>query len=136
MINKEKLIAYLEENGIEEIEELKVKSDLVVLRLFYDFDEDEIKAATAYANDEESDKESDKESDEWSDEYYLPYLNDVAVDNVGSIIEDSFEEFDIEGQFASYDVEKENSDYCEFIAAFFEKDKDYDLDQIIDELNL
>ena len=132
MINKEKLITYLEENGIEEIEELKVKNDLVVLRLFYDFDEDEIKAATAYANDEES----DEESDEWNDEYYLPYLNDVAVDNVGSIIEDSFEEFDIEGQFASYDVDKENSDYCEFIAAFFEKDSDYDLDEIIDELNL
>ncbi|GAA0674507.1 MULTISPECIES: hypothetical protein [Clostridium] len=132
MINKEKLISYLEENGIEEIEELKVKNDLVVLRLFYDFDEDEIKAATAYANDEES----DEESDEWNDEYYLPYLNDVAVDNVGSIIEDSFEEFDIEGQFASYDVDKENSDYCEFIAAFFEKDSDYDLDEIIDELNL
>ena len=132
MINKEKLISYLEENGIEEIEELKVKNDLVVLRLFYDFDEDEIKAATAYANDEES----DEKSDEWNDEYYLPYLNDVAVDNVGSIIEDSFEEFDIEGQFASYDVDKENSDYCEFIAAFFEKDSDYDLDEIIDELNL
>ena len=132
MINKEKLISYLEENGLEEIEELKVKNDLVVLRLFYDFDEDEIKAATAYANDEES----DEESDEWNDEYYLPYLNDVAVDNVGSIIEDSFEEFDIEGQFASYDVDKENSDYCEFIAAFFEKDSDYDLDEIIDELNL
>lgn len=132
MINKEKLISYLEENGIEEIEELKVKNDLVVLRLFYDLDEDEIKAATAYANDEES----DEESDEWNDEYYLPYLNDVAVDNVGSIIEDSFEEFDIEGQFASYDVDKENSDYCEFIAAFFEKDSDYDLDEIIDELNL
>lgn len=132
MINKEKLISYLEENGIEEIEELKVKNDLVVLRLFYDFDEDEIKAATAYANDEES----DEESDEWNDEYYLPYLNDVAVDNVGSIIEDAFEEFDIEGQFASYDVDKENSDYCEFIAAFFEKDRDYDLDEIIDELNL
>ncbi|NME65373.1 hypothetical protein HF846_12285 [Clostridium cadaveris] len=131
-MNKEKLISYLEENGIEEIEELKVKNDLVVLRLFYDFDEDEIKAATAYANDEES----DEESDEWNDEYYLPYLNDVAVDNVGSIIEDSFEEFDIEGQFASYDVDKENSDYCEFIAAFFEKDSDYDLDEIIDELNL
>lgn len=132
MINKEKLIAYLEENGIEEIEELKAKEDLVVLRVFYDFDEDEIKAATAYANDEES----DEDSDEWREEYYLPYLNDVAVDNMGSIIEDALEEFDVEGQFASYDVEKENSDYCEFIVAFFAKDKDYDLDEVIDELDL
>lgn len=132
VINKEKLIAYLEENGIEEIEELKAKEDLVVLRAFYDFDEDEIKAATAYANDEES----DEDSDEWREEYYLPYLNDVAVDNMGSIIEDALEEFDVEGQFASYDVEKENSDYCEFIVAFFAKDKDYDLDEVIDELDL
>lgn len=132
MINKEKLIEYLEESGIKEIDELKSSDDLLALRLFYDFDEDEIKAATAYANDEED----DDESDEWNEEYYLPYLNDVAVDNVGSIIEDTFEEFDIEGQFASYDLEREDSNYCEFIAIFFDKESDYVLEEVIEELDL
>lgn len=132
MINKEKLIEYLEKNGIKEIEELKSSDDLLTLRLFYDFDDDEIKAATAYANDEED----DDESDDWNEEYYLPYLNDVAVDNVGSIIEDMFEEFDIEGQFASYNLEREDSNYCEFIAIFFDKESDYVLEEVIEELDL
>ncbi len=133
MVDKNSILKYLEENDIEEVEELKVKEDLVVLRFFYDFDEDEIKAAKAYAKDECSEEEL---SDEWYEEYYLPYLTDLAVDNIGETVEGVCEEYNLDGQFASYDIEKENDDYCECIAIFFDKGSNYELEELVEELDL
>lgn len=132
MINKEEIIKYLNENGISDIEELDTKEDLLVLRFFYDFDEDEVKAAEAYADSESGEDRGDN----WYEESYLPYLNDVAVDNVGEILEDASDDFDLEVQFVSYDIEKENIDYCEFIGIIFDKSKDYDLEEVLEKLDI
>ena len=83
------IITYLEENGLGEVEEIKKVKGAVIIKFYYDFDNDELAAARSYANDE-SDFEA--ESDEWYSEYYIPYLKDIAIDNVEGICEDMSEE--------------------------------------------
>ncbi|WP_027632352.1 hypothetical protein [Clostridium hydrogeniformans] len=127
------VIAYLSKNDLSEAEEIAYKGDAKVVRFFYDFDKDEIEAARAYSNDECTDEE---ESNKWYDEYFLPYINDLAIDNVGEIVEEIMDEFHIDGQFISYDADSENYDYNEFIAIFFEKGKEFDIEEVLDSLNM
>ena len=87
------IISYLEDNGLYEVEELQKTDDAVLVKFYYDFDEDEKSAARSYAKDE---CDYEEESDEWFSEYYNPYLTDMAIDNVESILEDLSEEFEIE----------------------------------------
>lgn len=129
-MNKERIINFLLDNGLDDVEDLSYE-DKVVLRFYFDFDEDELKAARAYANDE---SEEEEKSDSWYSEYYLPYLNELAVDSVGEIIEDLMDELDIEVQYTSYEIDKENCDYNEFIAVFYEDGEDVDLDKILDKI--
>ena len=44
------------------------------------------------------------------------------------------EELSVEAQYMSYEIDKENHDYNEFIAVFYEKGKDIDLDEILDKI--
>ena len=69
MVDKSKIIAFLEDNDLSEVEEVKFDDEALVLRFYYDFDRDEIEAARAYANDE---CEEEEESEEWYEEYFLP----------------------------------------------------------------
>jgi hypothetical protein len=131
-MDKGKIIEFLQNNGMSEVTELPYKDDIFVVRFFYDFDEDELKAAKAFAKDE---SEEEEESEVWYDEYFLPYLNDIAIDNTGEIIEDAIEEFDIQAQYVSYEADVENHDYCEFIAAFY-KESNIEIETILDELNI
>lgn len=133
MLNKNSVIQYLNENDVNDIEELKYKDDTLVVRFFYDFDEDEIKAAKAYADDECKDESG---SDSWYEEYYLPYLNDLAIDNMGEVVEDAMGELELGGQYVAYEADKDNQDYCEFIAVFHEKGIQVEIEDILDELNL
>lgn len=132
-MDKEKVISYLKENNLSDIEEIPYKNESIVLRFFYDFDEDELKAAKAYANDE---CEEEKEGEEWFQEFFLPYLNDVAIDNVGEILEETMEELNVDIQYISYELDEENHDYNEFIAVIFEKGKDLDIEEVLEELNI
>jgi hypothetical protein len=132
-MNKEKIKGYLEQNDLTDIEELTYKENTVVLRFFYDFDEDELKSARAYANDE---SEAEAESKDWYEEYFLPYLNDLAIDNTGEIIEEVMEEFEIEAQYISYEADMENHEYCEFIAVFFKKEDNIEIETVLDELKI
>lgn len=129
-MDKEKIINFLQSNGLEEVEDLSY-DDIIVLKFFFDFDDDELKAARAYASDE---CEEEEESDTWYDEFYLQYLNELAVDNVGEVIEDLMEELEIEAQYMSYELDKENHEYSEFVAVFYNKGKELDLDQILDKI--
>ncbi len=130
-MNKEKIIECLEKNSLNDIEDLSYDDEAVVLRFFYDFDEEELKASKAYANDE---CKEEAESQKWYYDYFLPYLSDLSVDNVGEIIEDIMEEVNLEAQYMTYELDKENYNYNEFIAVFYEKGKDIDLDKILDKL--
>lgn len=131
-MEKEKVVSFLLDNGLEEVQEINVNDEVLVLRFYYDFDEDEINAAKAYADDESEEEEGE---DSWYDEFLLPYLNELAVDSTGEIIEDLMEELNIEAQYMSYEIERENYDYNEFIAVFYEKGKDIDLDEILDKID-
>jgi hypothetical protein len=127
-MEKEKIISFLLDNDLEEVQEISNDNGVLVLRFYYDFDEDEISAAKAYASDESEDEE---EGDSWYDEFLLPYLNELAVDSTGEIIEELMEELNIEAQYVSYEIDRENYDYNEFIGVFYEKGKNIDLDEVL-----
>lgn len=132
-MNKKGIQEYLSNNDLTEIKEIEYNGEAYVLRFFYDFDEDEISAARAYANDESEDEEN---GDIWYEEFFLPYLSDLAVDNVGDIMEEIMEEFDTDAQFVSYEMDEEEYSYNEFIAVFFKKGEEKDIEQILEELEI
>lgn len=130
-MNKEKIIEFLESNSLNDIEEIEYNGKAVVISFSFDFDDAELEAARAYANDESEDEE---EGQIWYNDFFLPYLNELAIDNIGDIIEDLMEKEDIEAQFVSYEVDRENYGYNEFIAVFYENGTDIDIDEVLAEL--
>ncbi|MEA4825587.1 MAG: hypothetical protein VB130_02975 [Clostridium sp.] len=130
-MNKTNILEILQENGLNNVEEITSKENLFVVRFFYDFDEDELEAARGYANDESEDEE---DGEGWKDEYYLPYLNDIAADNVGDTIEEITEEFNINAQYISYEFDGEEDANCEFIAVF--SSEAFDIEEVLEELEL
>ena len=88
------------------------------MRFFYDFDRDELAAARPMPMMNVKDE---AESEDWYEEYFLPYLNDIAIDNAGEVIEDLIEEFDVEAQYIAYETDIDSYDYCEFIAVIVKK---------------
>lgn len=132
-MDKKSIIEILEKNELSQIEEIEYKEGSVVLRFFYDFDEDEIEAARAYANDESEDEEN---GDVWFEEFFFPYLSDIAVDTAGEIIEEIMEELDVDAQFVSYEIDEEEYSYNEFVVAFFPKGKGVEIEKVLDELEM
>lgn len=124
------IISYLEDNDLADIEELKLKSNYTIIRFYYDFDKEELSSAKAYST-EESDFEP--ESDEWYKEYYIPYLRDIAVDNVESIIEEIMEEFEIESKYKELGMDSGEASYFKFIAAFSDELTDNEMEDILND---
>jgi hypothetical protein len=129
----ERIIEILENSGLKEVEELKYKDGIVVARFFYDFDDDEIEAAKAYAEDE---CEDESEGEVWFDEFFIPYLNDIAVDNIGEIVENAAEKSGLEAQYITYDIDPDDYDYCEGIAVFYPDSEDIDIEEVLEGLEL
>lgn len=133
-MDTEKILKSLEESGLNGIEHIDYKDkNIFVVKFNFDFDDSEIESARAYANDECDEEE---ESEEWYDDFFLPYLNDLAVDNVGEIIEDIMADFDIDGQFVTSDLNDEEYENDECIAAFSDEEGKFELEDILDELEL
>jgi hypothetical protein len=132
-LDKKEIMQILEKNEFSQIEEIEYKEGAVVLRFFYDFDEDEIEAAKAYSNDESEDEEN---GDTWYEEFFLPYLFDLAVDNAGEVVEEIMEELNLDAQFVSYEMDEEEYSYNEFIAVFFPKGNSVEIEQVLDELEM
>ena len=130
---KNKIIELLTAKELTDIEELPYNDGVFVLRFYYDFDESEVKAARAYANDESEEVE---DSEAWAEEFFLPYLTDLAIDNVGEYIEEIMEETEVSAQYMSYDLTADEVDYCEFIAIFHKEDKDIEIETVLDDLKL
>lgn len=124
------IINYLEDNDLADIEELKRKSNYVVLKFYYDFDKEEISAAKVYST-EESDFEP--ESDEWYKEYYLPYLREIAVDNVEAILEEIMEEYEIEAKYKEIGMENGDSGYFKFIGIFSDELTDAEMEDVLND---
>jgi len=132
-MDKNKIIELLTAKELTDIEELKYNEEVFVLRFYYDFDDSEVKAARAYANDESEEVE---DSAAWSEEFFLPYLTDLAIDNVGEYIEELMEETEVSAQYMSYDLNVEEFDYCEFIAIFHKEDNNIEIETVLDALKL
>lgn len=132
-MERDDIVKYLLVNGLSEVEQIEHKdAEIFVLRFFYDFDEDELSAAQAYAEEECE----DDENEEKFYDYYVPYLNEIAVDNVSDIVEGLMEEEGLKVQYISYEVEIDEEDaYTEFIAVVTE-DKEVDIEKVLDELEL
>lgn len=124
------IVNYLEDNGLYEVEELQKTDDAVLIKFYYDFDEDEKSAARSYAKDE---CDYEEESDEWFSEYYNPYLKDMAIDNVESILEDLSEEFEIECKYKNIVMQNGSNDSVEFIAAICDEMSEADLEDILND---
>ncbi|MGM9933985.1 hypothetical protein [uncultured Clostridium sp.] len=122
--------SFLEDNDLSDVEEVKQEDDYVLVKFYYDFDKEELMAAKSYSNDE-SDFEA--ESDEWYNEYYIPYLKEIAEDNVESIIEDVAEEFEIEGKYKELGMESGDLGYLRFIAVFSPEMDEGEMEDILND---
>ncbi|SMC20041.1 hypothetical protein SAMN02745134_01004 [Clostridium acidisoli DSM 12555] len=132
-MEKTTVIEYLKSNDFEDVEEIKYKDESLIVRFYYDFDDSEIEAASAYANDE---CEEESEGEIWYNKFFIPYLNDIVVDNVGEIIENCSEEFDLEAQFITYDIDEEQIEYAEIIAEFANRGQEIDVEKAVDDLKI
>lgn len=131
-MDKKRIFEFLEKQGLSEIDELDYKEKIAVFDFFYAFDEAEIEAAKAYAND----NYDDKGEDVWYDEYFLPYLVDIAVDNVKDIVEDLAEEYDLNVDFVTYEIDRQFFEQCEFVLVASDKDINFDIEKVMDDLDL
>ncbi len=126
------IIEYLEKNGLSEVEEINITDEYILIKFFYDFDKEEIDAAENYANE---DCDFDDDSDEWYNDFYMPYVNDIAMDNIESIIEEAMEDLDIEGKYRQIESETRNLGYVKFISVFANSDSEVDLDEVLIDYN-
>lgn len=122
---KNEVIEFLLDNSLSEVEVVKDKKNILVLTFFYDFDKDEIEAAESYANDE---GDYEEKSTEWYGELFLPYLKDIAVDNVSDILEDLSEEFSCSHDMKYDEMDASTYTYMKFYVAVAAEDSDEELD--------
>ncbi|WP_315119956.1 hypothetical protein [uncultured Clostridium sp.] len=126
-MDKNKIINLLLDRNVSEIEEIEWENkDLCLLRMYYEFDDDEIEAAKAYEKEEKDEQEDE--------DLFKSYLYDLALDTVSEIIEEIVDDLEIDCQFSSYEIDEE-CDYAEFAAVFYENGKDVDLDLILDKID-
>ncbi|MGL5415680.1 MAG: hypothetical protein ACRDAU_08475 [Clostridium sp.] len=118
------------ENGVSEVTELLVEKEKCVLEFFYDFDKEEVEGAKAYANEE---SDLDEGSDEWRTDYYIPYLLDIAKDNVDSIVEDICEELEFTGKANEVEIDANTLDYMKFRVAFCIDEYEGDLEALLND---
>lgn len=131
-MNKESIIQYLENNGLTDIDILKDEEGLVVATAYYDFDDDEMEAGKAYAKDQVV--EDDDES--VFTDYLTNYLVDLAVDNIGEIMEEFIEEEGIDAQYLTYEMDQDEIESIQVAMLFSKGDFDSDLEDILDELEM
>ncbi|MGL5379941.1 hypothetical protein [Clostridium sp.] len=127
-MNNIEIIKSLEENDFSELEELRNEEELLLVKFYYDFDEDVLKAAKAYSN-EESDYEA--ESQEWYLEYYIPYLYDFANDQVLEIIEEIVEDFGVSGEIMAFQMDASNCNYVQFMALFTDEESNVSIEEVV-----
>ena len=132
-LNKQYIINFLSKNDLSEIVEIQYKKETIALKFKYYYDDVEMEAATSYANDE-GDFEEKKE--EWYEEFFLPYLSDIAADNVEDIMEECAEKMEIEYEFIGCDISEDAYQFNEFAVVFYGKNSNIDTDDILIELDI
>ena len=129
-MDSNKIIEILEENALTEIEELKNEDGIFLVKFFLDFDEDVLRAARSYSN-EESDYE--EESSEWYKEYFIPYLYEYGNDEVVDIIEEIVEESDVAGEVMAFQMNSTSYEFMQFMALFTDEDQDLTIEDVAKE---
>ncbi|SHH55709.1 hypothetical protein SAMN02745196_00769 [Clostridium collagenovorans DSM 3089] len=131
MINKKEIIEYLSDFQLECIKEIKVEKDLIIFKFELELEDSEIEAAEAFADEE---CEEPKKSEEWYEEHFLPYLSDMAIDDVEEMIQECAEEFDLDYELIMLDISEEKYDSIEFLGAFLCNGKEVYLEEYISEI--
>lgn len=124
------IISILEENKLTEIEELKNEDGIILVRFFFDFDEDVLSAARSYSNDE---SDYEEESNEWYKEFFIPYLYEYANDEVVDIIEEIVEEVDLAGEVMAFQMNSNSFETMQFMALFTDEDQDITIEDVAKE---
>jgi hypothetical protein len=132
-MDKIKILNALQKEGFKEIDEIEYKKDILVFNFLYVFDETELDTAKGYANENHDDKSGE---DEWYNEFFLPYLVDMATDNVRDTLNDLCDDMDLSGEFVIYEPDKDNYEGMEFILVLAKQDVEFDVDNVIEELEL
>lgn len=122
---KNDITEFLLDNSLSEVEVVKERTETLAITFFYDFDKEEIEAAESYSN-EEGDYE--EKSTEWYGELFLPYLKDIAMDNVTDILEDLSEEFSCEYDMKYDEIDPSTFTYMKFYLVITTEDNDSELD--------
>lgn len=123
-------VEILEENELTDVKVIKASENYSVISFNYDFDDEEMSSARAYANDESEEEEG---SSEWYENWYIPYLYDIAKDNVQEIIEEICDDFELEGEFKeseSYDLSQE---FMKGIIIFCKDSSEVEMEDIIND---
>ncbi|MDF2672968.1 MAG: hypothetical protein K0R09_1233 [Clostridiales bacterium] len=132
-MDKQKILNMLEKEGYKEIDEIEYNKQIKVFNFFYVFDEVELEASKEYANENYDEANGEEE---WYDEFFLPYLVDMASDNVRDTLEDICEELELTGEFILYEPDRESYEQMEFILVIAEQDVEFDVDEIVEKLEL
>jgi len=132
-LNKQYIIDFLNQNYLKDIVEIEYKKETIALKFKYIYDDVEMEAASSYAN-EEGDFKQNKE--DWYEEFFLPYLSDIAADNVEDIMEECAEKMEIEYEFIGCDISQDAYEFNEFAVVFYDKDSNIDTDDILIELDI
>lgn len=129
-MNKKDIIDFMIENGLDDVQEVKKNGDNFILKFKYIFDHLEIEGAEEFANDECED------SDEtiWNEEFFIPYLNDMAMDNAKDIVEEISEEYDLNYDMLSYELTEEQYEHMDFLVVFYKDELDLSIDELILEI--
>lgn len=131
-MNKDNILEYLENNGLTDVDIIREEEGLIVAIAFYDFDDEEMEAAKAYAEGQITDEE---DADAF-EEYLMNYLVDLAVDNLGEVFEELIDEEGVDAQYLTYEMDPEEPDTIQVAMLFSKGDLDKDLEDILDELEL
>ncbi len=77
-----------------------------------------------------------EEEEEYFGDAKQKYLSEIAIDHVGEILEDIQDELGMEVQYVGYDLDEEEYEAFEFVALIFEKGRELNIEEILDELDI
>ena len=132
-MDSKKILEMLENEGLDEIDQIEYKEGILVYDFFYTYDSEELESAKEFANESTEQGVSEKE---WNEKYFLPFLTEIAADNIRDILGDICDELKLQGEFVAYEIDQDSYEQCEFVIVLSEEGKEISIDDIFRELEL
>jgi hypothetical protein len=132
-MDSKRIMEMLEKEGLDEIDQIEYKKDIQVYDFFYTYDSEELESAKAFANES---TEKDISQKEWNEKYFLPFLTEIAADNIRDILGDICDELKLQGEFVAYEIDEDSFEQCEFVIILSEEGTEINVDDIFTELEL